>query len=244
MTGKDYPDWGGYPVSGQSYPLKDLAEAVVRLGSPVIYDRSGAVALLEDFSCGMGRWSVWHTGAGSNPVISSAFWCHGGHACHLDPGIVGGDGSVMQAYTPRLPVGLWGVSMRFSIHTWQGYLDFSVLDYDGSLATSYLLRVHLALQKLQVSVAGGPIMDLMDLNLPVHTQNLFHFIKLVFDPVSHRIERVVFDDTTFSDLSLAQTVAAVLYTPFLLFGITALAGGAADSDLYVDDVIVTYNESI
>ena len=243
MTGKDYPDWGGYPVSGQSYPLKDLAEAVVRLGSPVIYDRSGAVALMESFEFGLGHCEVSQGGGGSLPVLDNTHWNTNGFSALLAIPAGAGHWSMIDMYVPVPPVSLWGVSCRFTKPVAEQtfvmglVMSDSINDYTASLL--YQMDVNRWLYK---DASGGTAVLLTNWICP-DNDTLFHFVKMVLDPVSHTYVRVIIDDTVIDMSGVPYYLTAPVAYSCIDVSIYLLATGGGASHVNIDDVILTYNES-
>lgn len=66
--GADYPDWGGQYNDTAFYPLFDLGELAVRLGSPVTYDRRGNIVWYDNFEYGLV--GVDQTVSGTGSAIS------------------------------------------------------------------------------------------------------------------------------------------------------------------------------
>ena len=55
----------------------DVAELVVRLGSPVSFDRRGNVVLIDDFAASVIKWSYPGYGTGNGHELSTA-WAKSG----------------------------------------------------------------------------------------------------------------------------------------------------------------------
>jgi hypothetical protein len=243
VTGKDYEDWGGYPTSAQSYPLKDLAEAVVRLGSPVIYDRAGAVALMESFEFGLGRWNVALAGVGVAPVLSANYFCSQGHAVVMDPGSGGAGASKIDHFMPVLPAGLWGMSIRFNVHTLHDWIGLSLSHNNGVDRLTYSLTVNLIDGIVTVLDSGGLDVTVLTIDIPEDHQNLFHFVKLVCDPENELVKRVSFDNQVAANLDVTAYNGGPSSYQYLNPAVIVTGDGAVDAEIYLDDVIVTYNES-
>ena len=243
MTGKDYPDWGGYPTSAQSYPLKDLAEAVVRLGSPVIYDRSGAVALLESFEFGLGHCELSLTGGGSLPALDNTHWNTNGFSALLAAGPLDGDGSYLAISLPVPPPGLWGLSARFTVPLASGRIMFGIMLFDPPGYWTGAIHYVADLGKWYYKDLAGGVVLLLDGWTPPLSEYLFHFLKLVIDPITHKYVRLVIDDTVIDMSGLDLYYAGGIAYSYLQVSVGLLRSWAAVSHTNIDDVILTYNES-
>jgi hypothetical protein len=244
VTGKDYPDWGGYPVSGQSYPLKDLAEAVVRLGSPVIYDRSGAVAFMESFEFGLGRCYPYVLAGGSLPNLTADTFCSQGHACQLNPGVGGaGDFSAIESYIISPALSLWGLSIRFATDSPIGKLYLHLKHAVGTLEWNYALMFDLDPYKLYVRNSAGAYVEVFSDPGFLANDQLFHFLKVVVDPDNTDYVRAILDGHLI-DLSAYEPQSVVWPVgDYLTLVVSAESAGVGQLPVYIDDIIMTYNES-
>jgi hypothetical protein len=243
VTGKDYPDWGGYPVSGQSYPLKDLAEAVVRLGSPVIYDRSGAVAFLDSFECGFNKWDWGKDPAASAPILDGSRACTGNFSLKLDPSAVAVSSIVLYHYQPVPVTSLWGISAQFAFEFVPRSLILSLLHYDGQFQHQFAVVFDKVTNLVRLRATVATYHDVMTMPNWYLNDYLFHHIKLVCDPVLDKYLRLNIDGTLYDLSSYSYTKAVSVTQPRVLISIQVVSDGAGQLPVWLDDVILTYNES-
>jgi len=243
VTGKDYEDWGGYPTSAQSYPLKDLAEAVVRLGSPMMFNRDGATGFLESFQYGLGRVNVSASDPTKTPVLSTAAWCSHGFSCYMPLSVVAGDVGQIGVNLLPMPPALWGFSCMFSIPDDLGYLQFYLDVHLDNVRTRYYVQVDLAGWKLQLYNDAGVWVDTINLVYLNCTTKLWHFLKVVIDPVNHRFVRVYLDNHVAADIATLPGAAVADFGDFIAWYIIGISAGAGQPGMYIDNLIATYNES-
>lgn len=243
MTGKDYPDWGGYPVSGQSYPLKDLAEAVVRLGSPVIYDRRGAVAFMETFENGIGRW-LSSGDVGYTPfTLTASFSQTGGFSGTIYPGPGVLDSAGIEGFMPIPPPSLWGLSIMFSVSVAVFRLNLRMRYYDGTLFHDYVTSLLNLLSELYVSDDTGADKLVDTIGSLLVNERAFHFYKMVIDTEARKILRLRIDERTFAvNQEVAPGMASAI-RPYLSMQVWAYNRTGGVERVNIDNVILTYNES-
>jgi len=243
MPGKDYPDWGGYPVSQAVYPLKDLGEAVVRLGSPVIWDRGGAVALIEDFEQGLGRVVVQHTGSAVNGVLVGEPFRSGGFSCQMDAKGTAADYSQVIMEVPPLPTSKLGLSVMFSIDVLIGYLELHLDVYQVGAWRSYKVRYDALNARVQVYDNSDGWVTLGSFGVPNVNAKLFHHFKLVIDTATELYHRVLLNDQLYTQIaSVPKKNTGGTYST-VKATIRMTSGGAMQNPIYVDNLILTYLES-
>ena len=80
------PDYGASSARYTIFPVTDLGELAVRLGSPVAYDRQGNVIYTESFENGLAGWDTDTSGAGASVDVSFGRGVHGAWAGRLVAG--------------------------------------------------------------------------------------------------------------------------------------------------------------
>lgn len=240
--GKDYIDWGGYPVGDQTYPLKDLAELAARLGSPVVYSRSGAVAWTDDFEHGVQKWDLSKSGAGSNPALSATYALSKGFSAVLDPGTSAGDYSSLLVKQPQPPAGKWGFSFRWMCAVEPQYLYSRMYVLDDETAYDFMVRYQGSDNTWQYKDTAGDWQDIATLNLVHYDETLWHFLKLTIDFDNKCYSQLQFDAVVYdlSDYELAG--GAVVDQDRVSLSLFAYSQGASMKPVYIDDAIFTYNE--
>jgi len=242
MPGKDYQDWGGYPSGAGAYIVKDLGELAARLGSPVVYSRSGAVAFIEDFEYGLNKWLLGQTGSGNNPVLSAAVSLSKGFSAKLDPGTTLNDSTSLWIKQPLPPAGKWGFSYRWQCEKEPQFFYIRMYVIVDEVAYDFMVRYRASDDALQVRDTGGTYQTIATVG-PVHfADSLWHFLKLVIDFESKTYVRLHFDANEY-DLS-AYTLAGSAFASQDRISLTAIiySNGATMTPFYIDDFIFTYNE--
>jgi hypothetical protein len=241
--GRDYPDWGGYPVSGQTYPLKDLAELAARLGSPVTYDRSGAVYYLETFRDGLSAWDTLVLGAGPTPALNKEHSHSAGVSVKLDPGTVTGDRCSIFHVEPCPPLSKWGFACRVSTWSICGVLELDMEWADREYRWDVWLTIDLQTSTLSVLGADGAMVNVATIPPITNDPRYFSFLKAVIDPEAHTWCRVRLNSATYDVSGIGLYRVEPLNYDYVQLYIQATSQGYFQKPFWVDDVVMTYNES-
>lgn len=198
--GADYPDWGGQYNSGAFFPLFDMAELAVRLGSPVSYDRRGAVTWLENFFYGIVNFTIDGDGAGITTELSAAKYQSPPFSALLYT--EGAVDDYVRIYRKIALPSTGKVGFACTVN-WLGPLNTISLrvrvsdgenEYEGRVdlvnTLSYALNV----------VHAGGTTDIWDKSFVPLFGSIFQFVKLVVDLDTMKFERFILDRTEY-DLS-------------------------------------------
>ena len=236
------PDWGVLSSQVTVFPMNDLGELAVRLGSIVTFDRRGDVIMLEDFEHGLNRWSLNVAGGASAIDLSTAWHRSGDFSCRL-VAVTNGLTATQMLRALALPVlSRLGLEWSFNLPDVIGDLSLRLNLYDGINVTDFRVRWRDGDNDLQYwSSAGAWVtfatnVDLSTTNVAVHTA------KLVVDGPNAQYSRFLLDNNVYSLANIAgrQTAAAALTRFDVIFELIADAGETRTA--YLDDVIATQNE--
>jgi hypothetical protein len=241
--GRDYPDWGGYPVSGQTYPLKDLAELAARLGSPVTFDRSGAVYCLETFRYGFNAWGTAYYGAALPPTLDKDYSYSDGVAVKLDPGVTTGQYCSIYHWEPRPSLSKWGFACRFSTGGTVGRLYLLMTWGDGTNLWQAWVYVDRKNNLLYVSDANGAAVNVATIPTLLDNPRCFNFIKAVIDPEAHAWCRVRLNSAIYDLSGVGARLLGATGYDYVQLTVQAMSQGTGQQPFYVDDIVMTYNES-
>ncbi len=242
IVGHDTPDWGGKYVDTQFYPLDDMAELAVRLGSPLAYDRRGAVIWMYDFRDGIGDVGPSYTGTGSDVNLYADIYESPPFACTLQTGTT----AAARAWIERrmaLPLSKRvGYQASYRADAGGHIIYHNIYHYDGSLWWYAYLYLDLDNDLLRVYTAESGLVTVLDPMPDLVTGAYFAHIKLVVDLSTHKYVRAILDDQEL-DLS-AYTIASTPSTAPPQIRIRSTAeSSSGDLDLVLlDNLIITANE--
>lgn len=236
------PDDYNLRVSARTYPVADLAELAVRLGSIVVFDRRGDVVYSDNMLYGTRHWDTATGGAGSSVAADNAQVFRGvkslaltaGAAALAYAGIIG-----WFAYPPTTKI---GAEIAFALDPDQGAFFLRLGVYTGSTYVQGAVKVDLVEGKLQYESSSGAWTDLVaSLSLNANDR-LFHILKLVIDLDAEEYVRCLLDSTEVDMADIACYAPASAVNPYLRVEITAQSDGSHASTCYVDCFILTQDE--
>lgn len=242
--GKDYPDWGTYSGEFKESPVRDLGELAVRLGSPLLFTKSGQVLMIEDFSLGLGRWQLFAAGSGILPVLRSDNWLTGGFCCRLNPGGVAGGQSRITKGISGYPDSPLGVQIAFSVSSFCRILLY-VEQWCGGVIKNYYVRLTFnAVSKIEVvgdDLAYHTVLD----NISLHAgRTLFHYLKFVWYPAAGRYAWLQLDNVIVPVIDWLP-VPGIAANQWQFFAyIQAESDGIPNCDVQIDHIVFTYNEPL
>lgn len=242
MAYNDNPDWGGLYNNAAVFPLFDLGELAARLGSPVVYDRRGAVLWWEDFSYGLGGVEQNNAGANSAIALSATGFYRGPFCVRMASG---SEISAFAAINKALPLptlSAFGASCLVTLGTGVEEFTFYV-EYDdaATISAGYIIvsqltnKIYIADPTGRVEIAAGAA--------PSTRLDTHWYFKLVLDPTTRRYVRAVVNDLQV-DLSAyaLYPVTTDGYRHLNLVVRLANVAGTAGGTCYVDNIIATYAE--
>lgn len=242
--GIDYPD-GGFSSGGQVFPLAgDLGELAARLGSVVTHNREGNIVFIETFESGLSPWNLTASGTGAEVKISNANYRSSGYACLM---IGGSDGSRVAQIARRFPypeVSLYGLETSALLDGNLQYLIVTLELRDGTTAYQFQITYSPSEEEIFVTIPGGVSVSIAsDVNLDTG-YGLFHTFKLVTDFANDEYLRLIvneveYDLSDYSSYSFAQAT-----NPHLWVTVTVYSNPGTNTNIHIDDVVVTRNEPI
>jgi hypothetical protein len=240
--GNDTPDWGGKYNDSQFYPLDDMAELAARLGSPITYDRRGALLWSYGFQAGIGDVGPTATGANSVVALSASIWESPPASCVLRSGTADG----AQAYIERRvawPVSRrvgFAASCRFGSNVSKLFHD--IYAYNGTTNYYSYLLLDCDADVAQVRTGDAGLLTLIDPLPDLRTGYYFTHLKLVVDLATFGLVRAIVDDAEF-DLS-GHTMAQVAdgSAPNIRCRVTNEGHNLVVASVNVDNIIITANE--
>ena len=243
------PDWKRSSGIQTTYQISDVGESAARLGSIDRFDRRGDAVNLEDYEGSIAHWNITTAGlgAGVTRVVT-----HARSPTHSAQLVGGSNGAAYALLGHGLPVPVnsqLGVELHFCVEA--DILEFRLIAtlYDGVNVQYAHVRYLDAdplggpdLHYLQYFDAGGgwtTIATGIDLS---KTANLFHALKLVWDPVTPEFVRCILDSTEYNLAGIAVNTALSAVQPYLLTAGYCGSRAGNNDTVWLDDVIVTQNE--
>jgi len=241
------PDWGHLP-STTVFGLDDMAEAVVRLDSPVMWDRRGQVVMIDDFDQGLGK------ALPNIPAPDGVLYRYCGRAAHgtICLRIVTGvDGANNAAVAWELPPPVFspiGLECSFGFSDDTRYVRLDIEHVSANIYWRFRLRYDYVTSVFEVyNPAGGYTQCLAGIVIPF-SGGPTHLLKLVVHPTLGFYWRMILDNTEYDLSAFPGRVATPSPGEELTYRIY-VEGQMVNSTrkkgtLYLDRVIGTQNEPI
>jgi len=219
------------------------AELAARLGSPVRYERRGDLYFLDSFECGLNKCVLYAVGTGGSLDLVTAPARTGGYACKITTAT----GEInFAAPEYRFPLIAYNKKMGAEFHWAYGddithvILQLAVQSPNTLSVVGIRLRLSDGLIEYLnstgnwASTGHNYIVEIRD--------NLFHALKLVFDPPNAHYLRLYLDGQEFDLSSFYGQAVAYAANPSVALrpGFQGWADHAGYG--YIDDVIFTLNE--
>jgi hypothetical protein len=237
------PDYGRLSAQTTVYPVTDLGELAARLGSPVIFNRSGDVLHIDDFEAGVEKWPTDSLdGTGAAAYLSLAEARSGLFSYRL----VGGStatGRTRIAHTMPFPVlSRLGLEYSFNLPGSFGSIAINMRVFDGTNVTEYELRYTDTGDQLAYLDSGGTYTNITPtISLNIGTP-LFHNWKLVVDATAGQYVKLLLNASTYDLSGIGARVTASATAPIFQPRATIISRAGQNDSMYVDDAIVTQNE--
>lgn len=236
------PDWGMVGPKQTVYGLDDLGEAVVRLGSPVIFDRRGDVVFMDDFERGFTVWEIATAGVGSAVYRSVNAARGSGVSCQITVGGVAGATARILTRLSYPVLSNMGLEVAVTVGTLSYRIDFYLGAYTGAQYVRSVIRYERATGNLYyLDATGAYILLAAGVNLGIFT-NLYHIVKLVVDLNANAYIRAIVDSTQYDLRGIPIWVTANVTAPHAMAMVYVHGDGANAATINVDDVIITQNE--
>lgn len=242
MTKHGAPDWAKYRPSSATFPVQDLAELAVRLGSPVAFDRRGDVILLDSFEFGFPGWiATLPTEEASVAITPTTAW-HGGYSIKLTTRPVFYSFTQIERFIPYPHISRIGYEYAFSFDEDVNTIWSRIAVYTGTVRHSAAFKYLPQTQELQIYTKAQvwvPVKTNVVLDAdPRH----FHRLKIVIDLTTETWVRLLLDDI-YLDLSAhAYYLPDDESNPKAHFAFYLRTNVTEHRSAYLDSVIITQDE--
>lgn len=243
MSIKDMPDNYPWLPNDARYPMGDVGEMAVRLGSPVIYDRRGSVIWMDDFRSGIGAITVGSEGTGGFAKLTTDKCYHGGYDLLLSAGSTSVKTAYLYKYFSHISVERIGIEYGVAYIDAFDRIIVGIIRFDGVNAYTARLKIDYANTKLQYYDSAGLYQDIGSIQPFLSGEKAFNIFKLVVDFTAVEYIRLMYNNTIYKLPGIAFKTAAngsdpQIYTDFTLFGT-----GAAAQEVQISHIIVTAGEN-
>lgn len=231
-----------YPILVDSYGRVKTIPFYPPFNSIATSDYGGNVILLDDFEDAPIKWATVLSGTGAAVARDTSIAYMGGNSLKLTTGSTVAKSVEVDRYFHDVSKSKIGASVFFTLHADIDDLFFYLYRYDGTNVEQCQIWYDAASSWLYHRASSGAwslIKQPFDLKTGT---DVFHFLKLVIDPVANEYHKLIIDSNEW-DLDGKDLYSSADATfPQCMFGIKAVDDAGANTDIYIDNVIITKNE--
>ena len=219
-----------------------LSEMAARLGSPITFDRSGQIVLMETFEAGAQRWLYETSGTGATIGITPVYSASGGYSLKA----VGGS---TFAYIARatvkmgvIPVGRMGFAFAFSTPGNFDRIDCTMYLYTGTIVYSVIWRYKDTNDKIYVVNSAAAEVEVGALKIAPRNAYAFNVTKLIVDLTTGKYVKLLMNATEFDVSAVTMYSGADATAPHISWQITLYSRDGQNDTMYFDNIFITAAE--
>lgn len=236
------PDWYKYRRESVTYPVDDLAELAVRLGSIVAFDRRGDVVFMESFEHGLLRVFTSTSGTGASIILDPTVAKTGGYSAKMTAGKDDDHAAQMQIILPTPLLPTVGIEFSFSRCKADTQIQLTSSLYSAIGVLGAMIRYYPGTNTLEYRDSDNN-MQTLDADLHLHdADHFFHTLKLVVDFNTRMYTRFFADHNIYDLSTYALRLSGAPSHPLYYSTIQILDTADANPYIYVDDIIATQDE--
>lgn len=233
------PDDSNIKSPINTFPVFDLGELAVRLGSPANYDRSGRVLSVHDFGNGFSPW--YHTGVGALDTVyltnDRAESAGVSIVCWTSADILASAGVLRR--TPYLPDEALAFSVMLALEDLEGGGRVLIRAIQADRYYTFYVTYNVGDDAVEIITAEAGDVKISDLSILSESPRVFNMFKLSVDLQTMHYRSVTINDTIYdvSDYSVNPTVIAGV--PHLLFTSSISGTVAGEQTVYMDSLVIS-----
>jgi len=224
------------------YRVDDMAELAARLGSIVSFIRSGKVLFMEGFETGLGAWAIATPGDDAEISLSDDNSFVGGVCAYLDSGTGETPYSQMTKYFPAPEASKVGLAAYFSIGGVEYWYAVELIFGDGTHGYHFRVKYLHSDGKLYYWTESDTETEFGEPGKLNDTDNNMYSLKLVIDLEHVEYSRFYLNSIEYSMADLVPDVVGVTNYKYLQVIITCYGDGTYSNLLYLDNVVLTFDE--
>jgi hypothetical protein len=239
--GQDFPDWGGQYNNQDFYPLFDLAELAVRLGSSVTFDRRGSVIWFDTFEYGLGAWGAPLCLGGGELSLTAERVELPPFAANLTTGAGAGSGCNLyrEEHTPRSPTLGMSAGILYSGNIGEFYLEIG--HFQAGSVYTYRLIIDVTNNNVDILTDGG-VVTIDSGSVNAYFTGIFGRYKFVIDLDNHRYVRAQYFGTELDLSDYSPSQSSTFKNDHLKLLIQATTDSGVEGYITIDNVILTAQE--
>lgn len=219
------------------------AELAARMGSPVRFERSGQVFLLETFEDGIDKWDVVGAGDGAEGGLDPTTSRTGGYSARITGKSTTPWYTYLRYRQAALPVGKVGFSFAFSCGTVIDRVVARVIYYTPTYDLRAQWQWTYATGKVEVYDRATGWKDMGTVKYAGVGKNIFNQVKIVGDLDAQMHMRLKVNAELFDTSEWQLHKVEDTYYPGVELNIFVYSRDEENDVIYVDDVVLTYAET-
>ena len=242
LPAHDMPDDYDWLPGSARFPMADMGELAVRLGSPVTFDRRGDVLWLDTIAGGLGSWTAVTGGLGSTVNVTTNYPLHGKYTLALVAGSTLDHTAQIRKRLSNIAMLRSGLEVAFWLNTPGESFILFLTRFDGINQVGANISVWSGPKTLEYRDPAGAYHTIAHIGSIDNNEGVYHHLKVVADFTLGQYVRVIWDDHEYdlSGIPLWQVPALDIKQYRVLI---AQYGVLASNDIaYIGHVIITGNE--
>jgi len=238
---RGFPDWGEYAPQEYFSKSFDIYELSTRLGSPVVYSRTGTVMYATSFNNGLEGWIPLTFGTQVICPSAKSPWL-GGYSLLFDDDRSELDLPSITKYFPAVIKSNYGLEVIFQNTSQYTDMNFVLYICTDSTENEFNIEYNVETHEIKLKDSNGDMITVLDVGTGIYHKNRWYFIKFTVDPVNHKYKKLFFNDRTVDISGYACKITNVSYFDRLV--VTIYCGGTTSSAIksYIGSIIITQNE--
>jgi len=218
------------------------AELAARLGSPVSYERSGQVQLMESFENGRQLWLESISGTGSATELDPTTAKTGGYSIKLTGGSTLGRSAKVYMTKGLLPIGRMGLALSFAIPTWFESLTILLQQYTGTTYYFAGVRFNHAGGQIQLLNSLGNWTNMVAFTIYPREKEFWSTMKLVVDLTENEYDKLRWNASEYDWSAYPMKSGGSAEAARVRIEVELISDAAENDIAYLDDIILTGSE--
>ena len=219
-----------------------LSEMAARLGSPITFDRSGQIVLMETFEQGLQRWTLSTSGAGAAIAASPVYSASGGYSLKCTAGSSFDWSTAATCKMGVLPVGRMGFAFAFSTPGLFDRIECMMYLYTGTTVYSLWWKYKDTNDKIYVVNSAAAEVEVGTLKIAPREAGAFNVTKLIADLSTGRYVKLLLNATEIDLSAITMFSGADVTAPHISWLIWFHGRNALNDVIYLDNVFITAAE--
>jgi hypothetical protein len=207
------PDWYNAGQSQNVPSMFDMAELAVRLGSPIIYDRSGKMLFIEIFSRLDALWAKTDVGIGTTGALDTTTLETGLSSIKWITNVGAANYEQWSRYFRTIVTAKLGLEVGVMVNIGNAPIMIGMEVYDGVNYTDYQVYLDTPNLRLYYKNNAGALIQFTTFNFDIGLAPFFSPLKLHIDNSPGQYTRLSFNGDDFDMTGLEARQVASAYPP-------------------------------